>query len=520
MAGADNGRATVAVCFCRDFAAPARRLAAELEAANVTVVLDQWVGPAGSERRSAHVDLDEVGGIVVVFTPSEITRSWIGEPWRGAVYEPAVARDIPVFGVRAQECAIPEFLGHLDFADLHRRGYQNQLRRLLSAIERFVDGASVTPSADSGPDEGFDTVDIGTAQSVEVRIGAAHGELADPELASDRTETAAMMQDGLFYELGVTFPLWTISVDDRRPDEQMSFVLNGVTELEVTVPQGRSMVNDSAEEVNRRGFDALRGTNPANRNPTAWVSTDDAHTIRSRGLTVWDPTAFVVLTLSALLRNKAADFVGVREARRMLAILREPFPLLVEESVPGSVTEFEFTEVLRRLVAEYVSIRNLRRILLALMEWGRVERDPLMLTEYVRAGLRDQITHTATRGQGVLVVFLLDPEVEAEIRSAITFTPTGSYVDLPPERIASIERAVRGAIDALGEGVQLPVILTVMEVRSAVQRLIRGTAPHVRVLSYQELSPNVRIQPVGRIIPGAELTLRDFDVVSPWSHDA
>jgi type III secretory pathway component EscV len=175
------------------------------------------------------------------------------------------------------------------------------------------------------------------------------------------------------------------------------------------------------------------------------------------------------------------------------------YPHLVVETVPKTVSLFVLTDVLRRLVAEGVSIRNLPRILMALADWGRVERDPMMLTEYVRAALCRQLTHWLSRGTKQLVVFLLDPAIETEIRDATRHSATGSHVDLEPDRLRKILGAIAGPVRALPDGVQMPQILTLMEIRSSVRRLVATSLPRLHVVSWQELTPDAVVQPLGRI---------------------
>jgi type III secretion protein V len=203
----------------------------------------------------------------------------------------------------------------------------------------------------------------------------------------------------------------------------------------------------------------------------------------------------------------------------MVGKLALAFPHLVAETVGRTLSVFMLSDVLRRLVAEEVSIRNLRRIVMALAEWTRVESDPLYLTEYARAALKREITHRLTSGINDLVVFLLDPTVEDLIREATVHTPTGSYVNLPVEKLRSLLDAIRQSVASLGEGARIPAILTVMEIRAAVRRLVAPSMPLLRVTSYQELTPAQKIQPIGRITLDGSGSRRDFAVVSPWKAD-
>ena len=106
----------------------------------------------------------------------------------------------------------------------------------------------------------------------------------------------------------------------------------------------------------------------------------------------------------------------------MLEQLEQAFPALVKEVVPKAVSPFQLTDIMRRLVEEEISIRDLRSVLQALAEWGQVESDTVMRTEYVRNALKRYISHKYTRGGNTLVVYLLDPQIEETVRGSIQHT--------------------------------------------------------------------------------------------------
>jgi type III secretion protein V len=94
-------------------------------------------------------------------------------------------------------------------------------------------------------------------------------------------------------------------------------------------------------------------------------------------------------------------------------------------------------------------------------------------------------------------VFLLDPMIEQTVREAIQKTPTGSYLALEPQLSRDILAAVGNSI-ASGPG----VILTQIDIRRYVRRLVEVEFPRLAVLSFQELVPETQIQPLGRVTIG------------------
>jgi type III secretion protein V len=201
----------------------------------------------------------------------------------------------------------------------------------------------------------------------------------------------------------------------------------------------------------------------------------------------------------ALLRRQAHELVGIQEVQQLCDALEKTHPALVREVVPKIVAPQLLTDVLRRLVEEGVSIRDLRAILGAIADWGRAEKDSVLLTEYVRMALRRQISFAQTRGGRSLPVWLVEPMIDDAIRAAITKTQTGSFLSLEPELSRDILASFRRAFEARPQGAPPPVVITTMDVRRYLKKLIEIEHPEAVVLSFQELAPGVNLQPVGRI---------------------
>ncbi len=202
--------------------------------------------------------------------------------------------------------------------------------------------------------------------------------------------------------------------------------------------------------------------------------------------------------IRAAIQQRAADLVGLQESQAMLDRLERAYPALVRNVVPKPVPLSLLADVLRRLVDEGVSIRPLREILETLATHAPNERDPVELTELVRAGLRRAITHRHQR-DGVVRVHIVDPSVEEAVRDGIRRTPAGSYLAMPPDLARDVIQAARGLTPA-HSGAPL-VLLCQSDVRRYLRRLLEADLPDVTVLSYAELAPGVMVEPHGRLSP-------------------
>ena len=98
-------------------------------------------------------------------------------------------------------------------------------------------------------------------------------------------------------------------------------------------------------------------------------------------------------------------------------------------------------------------------------------------------------------------MYLLDPDIEEMIKASIRRTDKGNYLALEPEVTQELVEAVGKEIAShpMPPAAKAPVILTVAEIRRYFRKIIELEFPQLSVLSYQELSENLRIQPIARI---------------------
>ena len=313
-------------------------------------------------------------------------------------------------------------------------------------------------------------------------------------------ELIPFMRDGLFVELGVRYPGVRARGNPGLPPGSYQIQINEVPVVMGPATLGHILVNDTVDRLRLMNIQGFEAVNPATRQPAAWVPEEHREVLEAAGLTTWDVPGYMILHLAAVLRRHAREFVGVQEAQSMLDQLEKAFPAIVKEVIPKVVNVLKLTDILGRLVEEEISIRDLRGILQALAEYGQVEADNVMLTEHVRSSLRRYVSHKYARGTGTLVVYLLDPQIEEAIRSSIKRTSAGTHLALEPDIAQEIVQAVKSECGHLPPSAQRPVILTAMDIRRYVRKLLEYEFnPAFAVVSYQELSPDLNIQPVARI---------------------
>jgi type III secretion protein V len=185
----------------------------------------------------------------------------------------------------------------------------------------------------------------------------------------------------------------------------------------------------------------------------------------------------------------------------------------VEEVVPKPISLQQLAEILQRLVEEEVSIRDLKTILQTLSEWGRTERDTFALVEHVRTALRDKICYQLTEGKARLFIYKLDVEIEDLFRNSIRQNSNGPYMAMAPENVQRVLDAVRVQIGNLPPTAQRPVVIVDNDLRRFVKKLISRAVSEVQAISYNQLTPEINVQPLGTIALGPGLAAQNDALV-------
>jgi type III secretion protein V len=362
--------------------------------------------------------------------------------------------------------------------------------------------AEAEQRAKSGAVEGKDELQPTFAVPLAVVVSSELTRLIDTNTPTGVRFRAELpkLRSAIYYDLGVLLPSCYVSGDAPLKSNQYFIAIKEVPVVYGSIRPDCVYVNDSADNIRVFGIEGEDVRNPADLKPGAWIPASQRHIAELAGLKVWEPAEVITLHLSMVMKKYAHEFIGIQESQALLDFAARGAPKLVEEVVPKVVTIHQLTDVLQRLVQEGISIRDVKSILDALSEWGRVEKnDPVVLTEYVRSSMKRYISFRYTGGRDTLFVYLLDPEIEDVIRGAIRRTSAGSFLSLDPSIAHDILDAMRREIGNLPPGAQKPVVITDMELRRFVRKMVELEFPTLTVLSYQELAPELNVQPVGRI---------------------
>ena len=308
----------------------------------------------------------------------------------------------------------------------------------------------------------------------------------------------ARVRRALYFDLGVPFPGINLRLNDNLKDGEYRIMVNEIPVASGRARPGYVIVRDT--EANLKMFDIPYevGEDFLPNTPSYWVALKHQALIKRAGLQVMTLSSMLTYHLGHILKNNAAEFVGIQETMYLMNQMEKNFGELVREAT-RALPVTTITDVLQRLVSEEISIRDMRTILEALVEWGQREKDPIILTEHVRSALARYVTFKFSAGQSIIPAYLLSKEIEDEVRGAVRQTSGASYLALSPDVHRQIIASLKAAVGNLSQHATSPVMLTPMDIRRFMRKVIERDFPSIAVLSFQELTPDVNIQPLERL---------------------
>jgi type III secretion protein V len=316
--------------------------------------------------------------------------------------------------------------------------------------------------------------------------------------ADELNEELIKIRRALYFDLGVPFPGIQLRFNDALPENTYLILLSEVPVSQGQLRPGHVLVRDTEQNLQalQVPYDIDKPFLPGI--PALWTEASHVPMLAAAGIPCLDAHQILTWHLAFVLKKYSSDFIGIQETRFLLTAMEDRFPDLVKEALRVMPVQ-KIAEIMQRLVSEDISVRNLRAVLEALIEWGQKEKDSVLLTEYVRVSLKRHISYKYSSGQNILPAYLLAPNVEETIRGAIRQTSAGSYLALDPGATKKLVENIRNTVGDIAASTRKPVLLTSMDIRRYLRKMIEQDLYELPVLSYQELTQEINVQPLARV---------------------
>ncbi len=368
-----------------------------------------------------------------------------------------------------------------------------EAREKAEAKKKEEEAAAATPAGEK-------VENLLKVDAMELEVGYAVVPLVDTQQSGGGGLLARvnMIRQQLALELGIIVP--PIRIRDNIQLEANEYVvkIHGAPVAKGTAEADKLMAIDSGAATER--LDGDETVEPAFGMPAVWIYPSAREYAERVGYTVVDAETVVATHLTEVIRSRASELLTKDEVRKLLDTVKEYSPGTVEEVVPAVLSIGEVQKVLQNLLQEKISIRNLGSILEVLGDVGRRTKDPDILTEFARNGLKRWLCNEyALPGTHKLNVVTMDPRLEEQLAQRIEHTEAGSFITLHGPAQAKLVEAISTEVQRQVQGGNNPLLLVGPQIRLHVKRLTMARLPMLAVMSFNEVLQDYEPVSVGMV---------------------
>jgi flagellar biosynthesis protein FlhA len=332
---------------------------------------------------------------------------------------------------------------------------------------------------------------------MELEIGYGLIPLVDVKQGGDLLDRITMIRRQLATELGLIIP--PIRIRDNiqlKPNEyriKIRTILVGKGEL----MSGAYLAMDPGAVTKKmRGIPTVE---PAFNLPALWITESQKDDAEVAGYTVVELPAVLATHLTEIIKQHAHEILTRQEVRNLLDNIKETNATVVDELVPAMMSVGDVHKILQNLLREKVTIRDLLLILETLANIAQRNKNPEILTEYVRNALSSQICDVYKNEDNIIPVITLDPNLEAKLEGSVQEIDSGFRLAISPGDVARILDATGEIVETVKTAGDLPIVLCSPTIRSQLKKLTENNYRDLVVLSYNEIISGIEIRSLGMI---------------------
>ncbi len=282
---------------------------------------------------------------------------------------------------------------------------------------------------------------------------------------------------------------------DLAPNQYRISVL-GVPVAEAEIQTGRELAIDPGGVSGKLQGAPTR--DPAFGLEAVWIDPGQRDYAQTLGYTVVDASTVAATHLSQIVQNNAHQLLGHDETQKLLDMLAQQQPKLVEALVPNTLPLSVVVRVLQSLLEERIPIRDMRTIVETLADNGHRTQDATQLTQLVREALGRMIVQNISGMAPELPVITLEPPLEQLLQDTIQGVSEGA-AGFEPGLAERLQRSLTDSARRQEMAGQPAVLLTSPTLRSWLYRLTRHSIASLHVLSYNEIPDDRQVRIVATV---------------------
>ena len=325
-----------------------------------------------------------------------------------------------------------------------------------------------------------------------VEVGLGLIKLVEGAQNSPLLRRISTIRRQLATELGYVLPPVRVTDNLALKAREYVILLKGVELARYELISGMELAIHPGNQAPQ--LDGIVTREPAFGIAAVWIAPEQTDRARSLGYTIVDPISVLGTHLGEVVRRHAYELFSRQDAKKLLDRVSEENAKAVEDLVPKLLSLATVQKVLQNLLRERVSIKDAVSILEALGEASSITKNAVLLTEYVRQGIRRQVVKPFLNAAGELPAYFLDAAIEQTIEGGVEHTEATSHLNLAPQKIRDI-------LDRIGRFTGTSdnpiVVLASSGSRFFVRQITEASAPNLTAISHNEVPAGVKVLSLG-----------------------
>ena len=332
--------------------------------------------------------------------------------------------------------------------------------------------------------------------TIEIEVGYRLVQLLNVEMGGDLLERIAQIRRQTALDLGIVLPSIRVRDNLQLSPNSYQIKLKGVALEAGEVYPERFLAMCAGDPVGNLAINGIHATVPA-----LWIEGKDKDMAEMSGYTVVSASAVISTHITEVIKKCASEILSRFDVQQLVDNLKKEVSEDYVADLMRDITVGDVQLVMQNLLKEGVAVRDLKTILETISIQAKINKNPSFLTEHVRQALSRNICKQNLADTGELYVITLSPDIENTIAKGAS--PDGQSVTLDPSftknMFDKMNLELEKAITATGNQ---PVILCSSPIRLLFRKLVERTYPQIAIMSYNEISPNVKVKSVGIVRSG------------------
>jgi flagellar biosynthesis protein FlhA len=332
---------------------------------------------------------------------------------------------------------------------------------------------------------------------LELEVGYGLIPIVDADQDGELLERISQIRKQFAMDMGVIIPSVRIRDNLELKPGEYNVMIKGVKVSSGEMLLDHMLAMDPGDVINP--IDGVVTTEPVFNLPAIWIVEKQSEEANYAGYTVVNIATVVATHLTETIRANLHELLGRQEAQNLIENFKEKNPKVVEDLIPNILPFGTVINVMQNLLREGIPIRDMRTILETLADRGTQLKDAEMLTEYVRASLYRMITSSVQDENGEVKLWTLERELEELMAESIVQTDQGAQLSLDPEVIQKILSSLNKQVELAASLGMNTVVLCSPVIRAHFKKLVERFVPTLKVVSHNELAPDVNVQSIGQV---------------------